>query len=182
MQWCREISQIPTAGRTTGTHGTGKLSGSLSLLCFFACLPVSLQPPASLCKPAFSAYLSALGCLIRVTPRMAVLSLESLSVIACTGMKVCKTYITKTHSTGFDSVVRGRGMRFYISNKFSNDSDYLGMQFENDGSIWSLSSVPDETKTWGPNAWFSWEIFSVVGQMFIPVTFSCGQSLKSHGI
>ena len=107
----------------------------LSSVCFFACLPVSLQPPASLCKPAFSASLSALGCLIRVTPRMAVLSLESLSVIACTRKKVCKTYITETHSTGFDSVVRGRGMRFYISNKFSNDSDYLGMQFENDGSI-----------------------------------------------
>jgi len=79
--------------------------------------------------------LSALGCLIRVTSRMAVLSLESLSVIACTGKKVCKTYITETHSTGSDSVARGRGMRFYISNKFSNDSDNLGIQFENDGSI-----------------------------------------------
>ena len=154
-----------------------------SSLCFFAWLPVSLQPPASLCKSAFSAnLLSALGCLIRVTSRMAVLSLESLSVIACTGKKVCKTYITETHSTGSDSVARGRGMRFYISIKFSNDSDNLGMQFENDGSIWPLSSVPHETKSWGPSAWFSWEIVSIVGQMFIPITFSCGQSLKSHGI
>lgn len=153
MQWCREISQIPVAGRTTGTHVTGKLSGSLFLLslslclCFSVsvCLSVSFQSPASLCKPASSAYLSALGWFIRVPLRMAVLSQESLSMIACTRREVCKTYITGTHSRVSESVARGWSMRIWISNKFSNDSDNLGMQFENDGSSGPSSLVPHQT-------------------------------------